>query len=87
MRRGYRVRGAIDGVEGLAAVREQAPSLIISDVDIPNMDGYALCEAIKDDPQLRSIPVILLTSLRHGSRAGHFPSVVTDDGWTNVAGE
>lgn len=62
-RRGYSVRVAVDGVEGLAAVRQRAPALIVSDVDMPNMDGYQLCEAIKDDPKLRSIPVILLTSL------------------------
>ena len=62
-RRGYRVRVAADGAEGLVAVREQAPDLIITDIDMPNMDGYQLCEEIKNDSQLRSIPVILLTSL------------------------
>ena len=62
-RRGYRVRVAADGAEGLVAVREQAPDLIITDIDMPNMDGYQMCEEIKNDSQLRSIPVILLTSL------------------------
>ncbi len=62
-RRGHHVRLAMDGVEALAAVRQQPPALIISDIDMPNMNGYELCRAIKDDAQLRSIPVILLTSL------------------------
>ena len=61
-RRGHHVRLAMDGVEALAAVRQQLPALIISDINMPNMDGYELCRTIKDDLQLRSIPVILLTS-------------------------
>ena len=62
-RQGHTVRVAEDGKLGLAAVRESAPALVISDVDMPNMNGYELCQAIKEDPQLRSVPVILLTSL------------------------
>ena len=61
--KGYSVRVTTDGVEALEAIRDRAPAVIISDVDMPNMDGYVLCQTIKDDAHLRSIPVILLTSL------------------------
>ena len=60
---GYRVRIAGNGAEALDAVRKTRPHLIISDVVMPVMDGYAMCRAIKDDEALSEIPVILLTSL------------------------
>jgi diguanylate cyclase (GGDEF)-like protein/PAS domain S-box-containing protein len=60
---GYRVRLAANGREGLAAARAVAPALIVSDIAMPEMDGFALCQEIKRDPLLRDIPVILLTSL------------------------
>lgn len=73
--RGYGVRAAANGAAGLEAARQKRPSLIISDIDMPEMDGYAMCEAIKKDRALADVPVILLTSLNdpedifHGLRA------------------
>ncbi len=60
---GYTVRAAANGVQALAAVREQRPDLVISDIVMPEMDGYTLCQTIKQDAGLRGIPVILLTTL------------------------
>ena len=60
---GYWVTVATDGQEGLAAAREREPDLIISDIIMPGMDGYEMCQAIKHDGVLRDIPVILLTVL------------------------
>lgn len=60
---GYIVTLARDGVEALAKARASSPDLIISDVVMPNMDGYELCRQIKADPELKEIPVVLLTSL------------------------
>ncbi len=60
---GYRVRLAANGREGLAAARAVVPTLVVSDIAMPEMDGFALCQEIKRDPLLRDIPVILLTSL------------------------
>ncbi|MDL2354041.1 MAG: EAL domain-containing protein [Pseudomonadota bacterium] len=60
---GYHVRIAANGREALRAAREAAPTLIVSDIAMPEMDGFALCQAVKQDPALRAIPVILLTSL------------------------
>ena len=59
---GYCVDLAADGTEGLGRVRAQPPAVVISDVEMPLMDGYEFCRTLKADPALRSIPVILLTS-------------------------
>ena len=61
--RGYIVRSAVDGREALDMVREKKPTLIISDVVMPVMNGYDMCFALKQDETLRDVPVILLTSL------------------------
>jgi two-component system sensor histidine kinase/response regulator len=44
-------------------IHERKPHLVLSDIIMPEMDGYSLCRAIKSDPALRDIPVILVTSL------------------------
>jgi len=58
---GYAVDIARDGREGLARVRSRPPDLVISDVVMPEMDGYALCEAVKASSETRRIPFILFT--------------------------
>lgn len=60
---GYRVRQAKNGEEGLRTLRKQLCSLVISDVQMPLMDGYQLCQEIKHDEQLRHTPVILMSVL------------------------
>jgi signal transduction histidine kinase len=60
---GYRVAVAANGKEALAAARKRRPRLVISDVLMPVMDGYAMCRAFKDDDELETIPVIILTTL------------------------
>nr|WP_229265356.1 response regulator [Duganella sp. 1224] len=59
----YNARVAPNGRLALEAIRERKPHLVLSDIVMPEMDGYALCRAIKADPELRDIPVILVTSL------------------------
>ena len=58
----YRLDEATNGQEALEKVRRQPPDLVISDVMMPVMDGYALCRAIKQDEALNHIPLILLTA-------------------------
>jgi signal transduction histidine kinase len=62
---GYRVTLAINGQEGLQAAKEHRPSVIISDIMMPVMDGFEMCRLVKNDVQLKDVPVILLTSLSH----------------------
>ncbi|MYM30380.1 response regulator [Duganella sp. CY15W] len=59
----YNARVASNGRLALEAIREHKPHLVLSDIVMPEMDGYTLCRAIKADPELRDIPVILVTSL------------------------
>ncbi|MGQ9369127.1 response regulator [Azospirillum sp. ST 5-10] len=61
--RGFRVLCAGDGAAALDMVRRHRPDLLVSDIIMPAMDGYALCRAVKSDPALRSTPVILVTEL------------------------
>ena len=60
---GYRLSAARNGREALAAIRANPPTLVISDIVMPEMDGYQLCRQIKQDDQFKNLPVILLTSL------------------------
>ena len=59
--RGYVVDIAVDGVDGWNAVRAGQYDLVVSDVDMPRMDGIELVRHIKDDPRLKAIPVIIVS--------------------------
>ncbi len=60
---GFQVHTAHDAAEGLASARKQRPDAVISDVLMPEMDGFAFCRALLGEPELRRVPVILLTGL------------------------
>ncbi|MEM1068149.1 MAG: SpoIIE family protein phosphatase [Planctomycetota bacterium] len=60
---GYNVRVAGNGQIGLEMIREERPTLVISDIEMPVMTGYELCREVKNDPVYRSIPFILLSTL------------------------
>jgi diguanylate cyclase (GGDEF)-like protein len=60
---GYRTRTALNGRLGLEEIRRHRPTMVISDVVMPEMDGYALCRAVKADAELKDIPVVIVTSL------------------------
>lgn len=62
-RNGYDAVVAVEGNLALEAARETLPRLVISDILMPVMDGFEMCRALKDDPDLETIPVLLLTSL------------------------
>ena len=61
----YEVIVAKDGKEALNLIAKQMPQLVISDIVMPELNGYELCKAIKLDESTMDIPVILLTSLTH----------------------
>ena len=65
---GYEVEACVDGVAALKAIRARVPDLVLSDVMMPNLDGFALLDAIRRDTDLRAVPVLLL-SARAGEEA------------------
>jgi two-component system chemotaxis sensor kinase CheA len=60
---GYTVSVAVDGLEALSALKDSTFDLVISDVEMPRMDGFTLTESLRKDPLLADLPVILVTSL------------------------
>ena len=62
-RHNCQVTWVTDGKEALAVLQKQRPTLVLSDIVMPEMDGYQLSLAIKEDPQFTGLPVILMTTL------------------------
>jgi CheY-like chemotaxis protein len=60
--KGYTVRAAINGQMALKAVSHQAPDIILLDINMPSMNGYEVCRALKSDPLLAEIPVIFVSA-------------------------
>lgn len=58
----YQVISASSGDEGLALAKKLKPDAILLDVEMPGKDGFTVCEALKQDPALKHIPVIILTA-------------------------
>jgi twitching motility two-component system response regulator PilH len=58
----YSIITATDGKQALVRAQEEQPDLIILDVIMPNMDGFQACRKIKKSPDLKHIPIIMLTS-------------------------
>jgi two-component system chemotaxis sensor kinase CheA len=75
-RGGYEVETASDGLDAITRLGNSRPDVVISDVEMPRMDGFTLTESIREHPTLSSLPVILVTSLgdeehrRRGLEAG-----------------
>jgi DNA-binding response OmpR family regulator len=61
--RGYRVITAANGEEAMQQVSQERPDLILLDVMMPIMDGFETCKRLKDDPDTRLIPVVIMTAL------------------------
>jgi CheY-like chemotaxis protein len=62
VRRGYDVAVALDGEEGIAMARTDAPALILMDMSLPGMDGWEATRRLKAMPETRRVPVIALTA-------------------------
>lgn len=59
---GFQVTTAVDGVDGLAKFQEVNPDLVITDVNMPNKDGFGVIEDIREGDFNRSVPVLVLTT-------------------------
>mgnify|MGYP001611251946 CR=1 FL=1 len=64
--RGYQVVTAQDGIEGLATLKAEKPDLMILDILMPKMDGFAVCKELQDPrwSRFREIPILILSSVR-----------------------
>jgi len=60
--RGFNVLQARDGAEGLAMVRKHRPDLVIMDIQLPGLSGLTVTKSIKEDDELKAIPVIAVTA-------------------------
>lgn len=60
---GYEVLVASDGVEGLDKIRSEKPTIVLLDVMMPKMNGMEVLDKVKADPEIKSIPIIMLTNL------------------------
>ncbi len=62
VRRGYEVVVAVDGREGVAKARAEAPALVLMDMSLPVLDGWEATRELRADPATRAIPIIALTA-------------------------
>ena len=61
-REGFRVALAADGLQALERLQEEKPAIVLSDIEMPRMDGFDLARNIRGDAKLRDIPIIMITS-------------------------
>jgi DNA-binding response OmpR family regulator len=64
---GFEVKGALDGEEGLGAVREYKPDVILLDIMMPGMDGWQVLEKLKQNPDTKHIPVVIFTAREYSN--------------------
>ena len=90
---GFEVETALNGADGLELAAKEMPSIILLDIIMPKIDGFAVLQKLKADPKTKDIPVILLTNLGQDEdvtrgkqlgavgylvKANHTPSEVVD---------
>ena len=59
---GFRVVQAEDGVHGLEVLAAERPDVIVTDINMPRMDGFGFIEEVRGDPQYRGVPILVLTT-------------------------
>ena len=62
VREGYRVTLAKDGLDAIEKLAEEVPQVVLSDIEMPRMDGFDLVRNLRSDPRWRALPVIMITS-------------------------
>jgi len=60
--RGYKLHVEVDGINGYRAIERERPDLVILDIMLPGLNGLDVCRRIKNNPQLKHIPVVMLTA-------------------------
>lgn len=59
---GFSVIQAVDGVEGLDVLQTETPDVIVTDINMPRLDGFGFIEQVRQDPRHRAIPILVLTT-------------------------
>lgn len=59
---GFNVLQAVDGVDGLEVLQRSTPDVIVTDINMPKMDGFGLIEAVRKDNRYRKVPILVLTT-------------------------
>ncbi len=59
---GFRVVQAEDGVHGLEVLAQEKPDVIVTDINMPRMDGFGFIEEVRSDPTYRGVPILVLTT-------------------------
>jgi two-component system, OmpR family, response regulator RpaA len=60
---GHTVITAPDGIQGLALIKQEKPNLVVTDLMMPEVDGYTVCQRVRKDAELEAIPIVMLTAL------------------------
>jgi two-component system response regulator VicR len=72
---GYEVTGAYNGEEAMSLMYDEKPNLILLDIMMNQpLDGVEFCKQIQDKPELRKIPIIIISSINHSQHASKFPT-------------
>jgi len=88
--RDYQVLTALSGLEGINKASEEKPDLIIMDLLMPEVDGFVICKMIKENKEIKNIPVILLTGtgmvgdLEKGFAAGASDFMIKPVDWDKL---
>ena len=59
---GFNVVQAEDGIEGLAVLKRDLPDVVVTDINMPNMDGFEFISAVRNEPHYCTIPILVLTT-------------------------
>ncbi|WP_210547082.1 response regulator [Rhodoferax sp. PAMC 29310] len=77
--RGHRVSEAHDGPQGIASVQTEMPDMVLLDIQLPGMDGYAVARALRTVPQFDAMPIIAVTSFALNGDRGRVLAAGCDD--------
>ena len=77
-REGYRVAMAADGLQALERLQEERPAVVLSDIEMPRMDGFDLARNIRSDPRLSDLPIVMITSRIAGKHREHAKELGVD---------
>ena len=82
---GHRGTAFLSGEAALAELRNDIPDLMILDVMMPGLDGFAVLRAVRDDPRTAKLPVIMFSAVSDPSRIAHAISRGANDYWVKAS--